>query len=176
MEEIIATRMKYAVKGPKYTIAGGVFIIFLCVLALILYPIVGWRFTFLKDFEAWQLVFFAVGGFVLGGVMIAVSAFMLYRANRTPEAIIKYRDGILYFAGGFSCRIEEVESVRCSSYGNIVDVVHDYAPQNTLTVVVGGKEMVFKMIEDVKYANDRLIELMLESRERSSVKLDYRKR
>ncbi len=168
MEEIIATKRKYASKAPKFAIACGAVIIFLCILVAILYPVVLYRFTFWYDYEAWKLKLAFGGAIVLGIVLIAVGAFMLYRANRVPEVIIKYRDGILYFSDGFSCRIEEVDSVRCSP------VCNHYGNCDTLIVVVNGERRTYSMIENVQRANDRLIELMLESRERTSVKLDYK--
>ena len=168
MEEIIATKQKYASKGPKVTIAFGAVILILCVLVYFLYPVVLWRFTFLDYFDEWELKYYFICGIVLGAVLIIVGGFMLFRAHRVPDIIIKYSDGILYFAGGFSCRIEEVDSVRCSS-------AHTrYQNYDNLTVVVNGSERTYKMIENVQRANDRLIELMMECRERTSVKLDYK--
>ena len=168
MEEIIATKQKYAAKGAKFSIVFGAVILILSVLVYVLFPIVLWRFTFLDYYDEWELKYFFIWGIVMGAVLIIVGAFMLFRAHRVPEIIIKYADGILYFGDGFSCRIEEVDSVRCSSTRT------RYRNYDNLTVVVNGNERTYKMIENVQRANDRIIELMMKSRERASVKLDYK--
>lgn len=168
MEEIIATKQKYAAKGAKFSIVFGAVILILCVLAYILYPAVLWRLTFLDYYDEWELKYLFILGIVLGAALVIVGGFMLFRAHRVPEIIIKYADGILYFYDGFSCRIEEVDSVRCS-------LVHTrYRWEDKLTVVVNGSERTYKMIESVQRASDRIIELMMKSRERTSVKLDYK--
>ena len=172
MEEVIAKKDRYVSKANKFMLATGLIIIILCVIALILYPIVGWRFTFLNDFEPWELKFFISMGFVMGGAITAVSAFMIRRTSRIPEKIITYQNGILKFSDGFTCRIEEVKSVRCNpdvNYGSdtVFDIISMGASTaGTLTVVVGDYERVYKKIENVKDANDRLIQLMLECREK----------
>ncbi|MDE7265705.1 MAG: hypothetical protein K2N52_05475 [Clostridia bacterium] len=73
---------------------------------------------------------------------------------------------------GFSCKTEEVQTVRCTldvHYGN--DTILDAVAMGTsstgsLTVVVDGRERVYRKIENVKDSNDKLIKLMLECREK----------
>ncbi|MDE6504494.1 MAG: hypothetical protein K2L42_01330 [Clostridia bacterium] len=134
----------------------GIIIIILCVIVLILYPIVGRRVTFLNDFKPRELKLFISMGFLIGGAVTAVAAVTIYRTKRIPEKIITYQNGILKFSDGFSCRIEEVKSVICTSavdYGsdtafNIISM--GVGNTGSLTVFVGGKKRFITGLKTLK--------------------------
>ena len=168
MEEVIATSSKEVRIAP---IANLVLGILMLVAGIVLFALPLDNFTFLEGLDA-EILIAKIVLFIGGAIAIFFAVFTWTRAKNTPVNVIVFNNGVLKFADGFSCKIEEVQTVRCAPdvhYGN--DTILDAVAMGTsstgsLTVVVGGSERVYRKIENVKDANDKLIKLMLECREK----------
>ena len=171
MEKIVIAKRAAEVKfAPKVYLVLGILML---IAGIVLLCIPLDNFTFLEGYEA--AIWIAKFVLLLGGIAVLVLAYFTWtRAKDMPLEIITYCGGVLTFSDGYSCGIKEVKSVRCSPdvyYGN--DTVLDLATMGesatgSLTVVVDDKERIYRKIENVKQANDKLIELMLECREKGN--------
>ncbi len=176
MEEVIAKSAKVVKKSPIIFLVAGIISLVLGI-ALLIIPLK--NFTFIKEYRA-EIFSIKLTLLVMGVVFIVMAVVFRLRANNTPQNIITLKDGVLYFYDGFSCKIEEVSTVRCMpevGHGNggvLGGLSVGTGCVGSLAVVVGGSERVYRKIENVQQANDRLIELMLKCRERNSVMVDVK--
>ena len=97
--------------------------------------------------------------FALFGVLI----YMVIHVQKIPAVLITYNQGKLYFADGLECTPHELTNVtykRVASRGI-------YYSWGTLNVTVNGTEHKYQYMADVVDVHDRLLELMLEAREKN---------
>lgn len=100
--------------------------------------------------------------FVLEAFLIGVCGWVLIGILRTPQVMITYENGKLYFANGVECSPQEIASVnyrRAHARG----ISYRWGK---LIVTVHGQEIKYNYVADVEQAHDRILALMLEAREK----------
>ena len=97
--------------------------------------------------------------------IIGILIWRIVKFQKTPKVPIVFENGKINFRNWFECAPAEIESVnyqqaRGGKYGR-------YTYQwGKLTVNAKGQKITYDYIEDVVAVHDRLIALMMESRER----------
>ena len=83
---------------------------------------------------------------------------------KIPNVLLTYDQGKLYFADGFECAISDVQGVKYQRYysGHLF-----YWSSGKLIVQACGREFKFQQVAHVEDAHNRLLELMLEAREKN---------
>lgn len=116
-----------------------------------------------KWFEGPELIFLAVGA-----LLIIIGVFGARRIQKTPEEIITYDGEKLYFADGLECSPREITNVTYKQDRSMGRYSHYQYSWGSVTVTVNGVEHTFDNTADVVDVHDLLIELMLQSREKTN--------
>ena len=105
---------------------------------------------------------------VLALSITAVGICMLVSIKKTPDEIITYDGKKLYFADGLECSPREISNVNYKQSTSMLPHSNLQYSWGSLTVTVNAVEHTYANTADVIDVHDRLLELMLQSREKNN--------
>ena len=151
MREVIARRKDGLLTVYAMTAVVGIFCMLISAIIMLLYPS--------KSLHAGLISLF-----ILGILFIPVSVVYIVKICKTPEEIIAYEKGVLYFPD-CTCSASEIKNVvyRCARgryysyhWGKIIIALEDRA-------------LKYDFVADVVDVHNRLIQLMMEAKEKHNV-------